>query len=68
MAVKCSNVFLKHYVQPEVHCMAIQTLDAEGQVASAIPAVPDADPCYHTGLSIIDALELFEQAEGPRNV
>lgn len=64
MAVKCSNVFLKRYVQPEVYCMAIQTLDEEGHVASAIPAVPDADPCYHTGLSIIDALELFEQPGG----
>jgi hypothetical protein len=60
MAVMCSNAFIRHYVRPEVHCMAIQTLDEAGRVAQVIPAVPDADPCYHTGLSVIDALEILE--------
>jgi len=63
IAVTCSNAFLRYYVRPAVHCMAIQTLDQNGQVAPVIPAVPDADPCYHTGLSIIDALETLEQTQ-----
>jgi hypothetical protein len=36
--------------------MAVQTLDKNGQPVDIIPATPDADPGYHTGLSIIDFL------------
>ncbi len=53
---QCANAFLKHYVNPDVHYMAIQTLDSRGKPSAAIPAVPDADPAYHTGLSLIDFL------------
>jgi hypothetical protein len=53
----CSNSFLKRYVNPRVHCMAYQTRNARGRVVDVIPATPDADPGYHTGLSIIDFLE-----------
>lgn len=56
IAVKSSNSFLRYYVKPEVHLMAVQTLNERGQISSAIPATPDADPAYHTGLSIIDCL------------
>jgi len=66
IAMTCSNAFLRRYVRPAVHCMAIQTLNQNGQVAPVIPAVPDADPCYHTGLSLIDALEIFEQTQPRR--
>ena len=37
--------------------MAVQTVDEEGRPVDVIPATPDADPGYHTGLSIIDFLE-----------
>ncbi len=37
---------------------ACQTRSAEGKVIDVIPAVPDADPGYHTNLSLMDALEL----------
>ncbi len=52
----CSNSFLGKFVNPRVHCMAYQTRDARGRVIDVIPATPDADPGYHTGLSVIDFL------------
>ncbi len=40
--------------------MAVQSRDAKGQSIATIPATPDADPGYHTGLSIIDVLNLID--------
>ncbi len=60
IAAKCSNAFLGRYVRPELHLMAYQTLDRDGQPMATIPATPDADPGYHTGLSIIDYLDLLD--------
>jgi len=37
--------------------MAYQTIGADGRPVATIPATPDADPGYHTGLSIIDYLD-----------
>jgi len=34
-------------------------------VIDVIPATADADPGYHTGLSLIDVLDIFEEATGP---
>ncbi|MBT3294510.1 MAG: hypothetical protein HN919_05910 [Verrucomicrobia bacterium] len=53
---RCSNAYLGQYVNPLVHMMAFQTRDAAGKPVAVIPATPDADPGYHTGLSIIDFL------------
>ena len=33
-----------------------QTRDASGRIINVIPAVPDADPGYHTNLSLLDIL------------
>jgi hypothetical protein len=52
----CADAYLNRYINPSVGCMAYQTRDAQGKVADIPPATPDADPCYHTGLSIIDFL------------
>lgn len=60
---ECSNCFLLHYVKPEVHFMAVQTRDRRGRPVDVIPATPDADPGYHTGLSMIDFLENMECLE-----
>ena len=49
-----SNAFFKNYVNQACHLMAYQTLDTNGKPIAVIPATPDADPGYHTGLSIID--------------
>ncbi len=64
VARRCSNVFLTRFVNPNVHFLAYQTLDAQGRPVRIIPATPDLDPGYHTGLSIIDFFaELERQAE-----
>lgn len=52
----CSNAFLSRYVNPAVYLMAYQTRNAQGEPIDVIPATPDADPGYHTGLAIIDFL------------
>jgi hypothetical protein len=57
----CHNAFLGHYVRPDLHLMAYQTRSAEGRPVAAIPATSDADPGYHTGLCLIDILDVFEQ-------
>ena len=57
----CHNAFVENYLQPEVHLMAIQTLAIDGTVSPAIPATADADPGYHTGLSLLDVVELFRE-------
>ena len=57
----CHNAFIQHYVRPDVHLMAVQTRAADGTVSTAIPATADADPGYHTGLSLIDLMETLER-------
>ncbi len=52
-----SNAFFANYVNPACHLMAYQTLDAKGKPIAVIPATPDADPGYHTGLSVIDFID-----------
>ncbi|MHB9071227.1 MAG: AGE family epimerase/isomerase [Sedimentisphaerales bacterium] len=58
---KCHNTFITRYIRPQCGYMPVQTLASDGSVSSAIPAVPDADPCYHTGLSLIDILMVMER-------
>ena len=41
--------------------MAVQTRSADGAVSTAIPATADADPGYHTGLSLIDLMDTLER-------
>jgi hypothetical protein len=36
----------------------IQTRNSKGEAADVVPATPDADPGYHTGLCLIDFLSL----------
>jgi hypothetical protein len=60
IAARCSNAFAQHYVRRDLWLMAPQTLSADGKVLDVIPATPDADPGYHTGLSIIDAIKVAE--------
>lgn len=55
----CHNAFIENYLRPQVHLMAIQTLAIDGTVSPAIPATADADPGYHTGLSLLDVVDLF---------
>jgi hypothetical protein len=41
--------------------MAYQTRNRDGQPVDVIPATADADPGYHTGLSLLDAIDVFRQ-------
>ena len=61
MWAACHNAFLSKFIRPEVHLMAIQTRAADGSVIDAIPATADADPGYHTGLSLLDAVEALNE-------
>jgi hypothetical protein len=58
---EASNVFLDRYINSDVHCMAYQTLDESGNPIRVVPATSDADPGYHTGLSIIDFMKVMDQ-------
>lgn len=58
---KCAVTFLTRFVNPRVHAMAYQTLSADGIPVPTIPATPDADPGYHTGLSLIDHLNWTQE-------
>jgi mannose/cellobiose epimerase-like protein (N-acyl-D-glucosamine 2-epimerase family) len=58
----CHNAFLK-FVRPDLHLMAYQTRNASGEPVDVIPATADADPGYHTGLSLIDTIAVVESLE-----
>ena len=60
----CHNAFIGHFVQPEVHLMSIQTRAEDGSISDAIPATADADPGYHTGLSLLDVIEVVNEIKG----
>jgi mannose/cellobiose epimerase-like protein (N-acyl-D-glucosamine 2-epimerase family) len=55
-----SNAFMNSFINPEVHLMAWQTRNLAGKPIELIPATPDADPGYHTGLSIIDFIKTWQ--------
>ena len=61
----CSNAFIKNYVNRDVYLMAYQTIDKNGQPVDTIPATADADPGYHTGLSVIDFLDCLRKINTP---
>jgi mannose/cellobiose epimerase-like protein (N-acyl-D-glucosamine 2-epimerase family) len=61
---KAHNAFVGNFVQPGLHLMAYQALDENGTPLNVIPATPDADPGYHTGLSLIDAIGWLEASAG----
>ena len=56
----CHNAFVRHFLRPDLHLMAVQTRNGQGEVIPVIPATADADPGYHTGLSIIDVLDALK--------
>ena len=60
IAGKCHNAFIRNYVRPELNLMSVQTRSKDGSVVDIIPATPDADPGYHTGLCLIDSLKIIK--------
>ena len=58
---KCLDAFFNCYVRYDLHHMAVQTRNSRGEAVAVIPATPDADPGYHTNLSLIDALPVIRK-------
>lgn len=52
----CFNALFLHYVSDKSG-FCIQARDEKGNISDTIPAVPDADPNYHTGLPLIFCCE-----------
>jgi len=50
----CKKAFFRNFINKDAFMMAYQTIDETGKPVNVIPATPDADPGYHTGLSLID--------------
>ena len=46
-----------HFLRKDFHLYAYQTRGINNKAIDIIPAMPDTDPIYHTGLSLIDALK-----------
>ena len=59
--VQCSNSFLRNYVRTKPHLLIAQTRNELGKLIDAIPATPDNDPGYHTGMSLIDCYTILEK-------
>ena len=57
---KCHNSFVLYYVQPERHLLSVQTRDQDGEYVDVIPATPDYDPGYHTGICLIKSIEILK--------
>ncbi|NOZ56261.1 MAG: hypothetical protein GXO73_05630 [Calditrichaeota bacterium] len=55
------NDLLTRWVNPKAYSWLFQTRDAEGNPVDRIPATPDADPAYHTGLSLLDFLQTQDE-------
>jgi mannose/cellobiose epimerase-like protein (N-acyl-D-glucosamine 2-epimerase family) len=53
---KSHNAFIKNYIDGNNYLLAYQTLDEDGLPVNVIPAVPDIDPNYHTGLSLLESI------------
>lgn len=58
---KCLEAFFEKYVRYDIHQMAVQTRNCCGEAVAVIPATPDADPGYHTNISLIDALPIVRE-------
>jgi mannose/cellobiose epimerase-like protein (N-acyl-D-glucosamine 2-epimerase family) len=50
----CSDAFCRNFINQNAYMMAYQTINEQGAPINVVPATPDADPGYHTGLSLID--------------
>jgi mannose/cellobiose epimerase-like protein (N-acyl-D-glucosamine 2-epimerase family) len=53
-----TDAFFNNYISNGKYGFACQTCDVNGVPVDVIPAVPDADPLYHTNLPVIDIFKL----------
>ena len=62
-AMECGNAFFGPFKTP-VPGVFYQTRNAKGEPIPVVPATPDADPGYHTGLCLIDYIQACEKLKG----
>jgi mannose/cellobiose epimerase-like protein (N-acyl-D-glucosamine 2-epimerase family) len=55
------NDFDRNYFRISKSGVAVQTINTAGLPVAVIPATPDLDPGYHTGLSLIDCHTVLAQ-------
>lgn len=58
---KCLASFMDYYVSPSALGVAIQTIGQDGRHSAVVPATPDIDPGYHTGLSLISVYDAIAE-------
>jgi len=62
-ATECSGAFFGPF-RSTVPGLFYQTRNAKGDPIPVVPATPDADPGYHTGLCLIDYIKACEKLKG----
>lgn len=55
----CLRAFRKYYLDASPSPIAVQTIGPDGKPEAVIPATPDLDPGYHTGLSMMTCYEVL---------
>jgi len=58
---RCINAFVENYRKPSACPIAVQTIDSSGKPVDVIPATPDLDPGYHTGLALLDCCNVLSK-------
>ena len=56
---ECYNSLLTNYIVSNQYRTVIQTRAEDGSISKSIPATADMDPGYHTGLSLIDCVDIL---------
>lgn len=62
-AADCARALFGPFRSP-VPGLFLQTRDARGEPSPTVPATPDADPGYHTGLCLIDFITNMHRRSG----
>lgn len=58
---RCLSAFTENYRKPSACPIAVQTIDSSGKPVDVIPATPDLDPGYHTGLALLDCCNVLSK-------
>ena len=58
---RCLLDFERNYFRISASGVAVQTINTLGEPIAVIPATPDLDPGYHTGLALIDCYGVLAQ-------
>ncbi|MCF7855251.1 MAG: AGE family epimerase/isomerase [Candidatus Pacebacteria bacterium] len=53
---QCRETLFNYYLNKKCHRLPYPIRDENGKIPNRFPGFPDVDPCYHTGLTLIDVL------------